>query len=87
MDIQTLEQLAGWGGVPVVIGLVEGAKKVCPDMDKRWLPLVALGMALLWQMVMYIFSLVELETAGPMVIITALAAVGLFSGGRATLGK
>lgn len=69
--------------VPLVIGLVEVAKRV--GVGARWLPLVALGLGV---------GLRVLAAAGtggvgdPIVqgLAVGLAAVGLYSGTRATVG-
>jgi len=81
-----LRELAGLLGVPVVIALVSATEKVL-QIERRWLPVAAI----VWGCVLNLALAYILATPYPSAVIwgviAGLAAVGLFSGTRATLGK
>jgi len=81
-----LRELAGLLGVPVVIALVKATEMVLL-LSRRWLPVVAI----IWGIVLNLALAYILATPYPSAVvwgaIAGLAAVGLFSGTRATLGR
>jgi len=82
-----LEDFAGLVGVPVVIGMVEAAKRMWPDCDQRWIP----GIALLASAVVNVPVGWRLGTDPVLVllltIVTSLAASGLFGQTRTLTTK
>lgn len=81
-----LRELAGLLGVPVVIALVKATEMVL-QIERRWLPVAAV----IWGIALNLGLAYILGTpyASAVVwgIIAGLAAVGLFSGTRATMGR
>jgi len=75
------------GGVPVVIALAELVKHVVPNLDKRWVPLVVLVLSAAWQGLGIWVIGTDPREAVTYAVVAALAAIGLFSGVRATAGK
>ena len=75
------------GGVPVVIALVQVVKVSAPALDKRWLPLVALAVSAAWQALGVFAVGTGPGEAATYAVVAGLAAVGLYSGIRATSGN
>jgi hypothetical protein len=78
----SIEVALGLAGVPIVVALTEAVKVVVPGLAPRWYPLVALGWALLLNV-----GVGAHRGGDPVVgavggLIVALAAIGLYSGGR-----
>jgi hypothetical protein len=80
-----LNDLIGLAGVPVIVALLEVFKQSFPELDRRWLPLAALGLGLTLNLV------VGLNTGSPMAeslalgLVAGLAASGLYSQGKTIL--
>lgn len=90
MTFNDLTSLAGPLSILVAltIGLVEALKRSVPDVDNRILPTAAIGFGWLVCLAAYwSFGTLELRTVPLTGIVVGLAAIGLFSGSRATLGK
>jgi hypothetical protein len=82
-----LGELVGLAGVPVIVALVEVAKRSWPAMDGRWVPLLtlALGLAInAWAGLVVGIGLHEALALG---LVAGLAASGLYSQGKALLGS
>ena len=82
-----LRELAGLGGVPVVIALV-AVVNTALVLDKRWSPLLAIALGVAWQ-VGIALTLGQPAYGEPVLwgVLTGLAASGLFSGGKAIAGR
>lgn len=79
------KEILGLAGVPVIVAMVEGCKLVFPGLSPRFYPVLALVFGLLINMGLGwrvgadpVYSLL----AG---VIAALAASGLYSGGKAVV--
>lgn len=81
-----LRELAGLSGVVVVIGLVMATERAL-QLQKRWLPVAAIIWGIAWNLLLAQILGTPYGSAVAWGVITGLAAVGLFSGTRATLGR
>lgn len=78
----------GMSSAPVTIALTEVVKKVFPDLDQRWVPVIALCMSVaVNEAGTYLTGNREFGKAAFIGIIAGLSAIGLFSGVRATSGR
>ena len=73
----------GLAGVPLLVALTEGTKQVLPDLPARYYPLVALAWSLLLNVGMGTYLGADPVLGALTALVAALAAVGLYSGGRA----
>jgi len=97
VNASDVQQLAGLGGVVVVTALVEAVKQMFPDMDKRRLPVAALGCSLIVNALAAgaVWLTAPPEGGLAMLVLTFilatilawLGAMGLYSGGKTMLGK
>jgi len=81
-----LKELAGLLGVPVVIALVKATELVL-QISKRWLPVAAIIWGIILNLALAYILSTPYQSAVVWGVIAGLAAVGLFSGTRATIGK
>ncbi|MGQ9676578.1 MAG: hypothetical protein ACUVX1_13030 [Chloroflexota bacterium] len=77
--MEELRQFLGLAGFPVVAGLVEVAKRAAPELGERWWPLVALGLGVVFNLLVGWRLGVDLWLAGILGLVTGLAASGLYS--------
>lgn len=71
--------VVGLAGVPVIVGLVELVKKILPDLEPRWHPLVAMIFALLINVGFGVSQVGDLRLAVVYGFAAGLAASGLYS--------
>jgi hypothetical protein len=76
------EMLLGLAGVPVIVALTEAVKAVVPGLAPRWFPLVALAWALALNAGLGVYLGADPVVGVATAVVAALAAVGLYSGGR-----
>jgi hypothetical protein len=71
----------------VVIAVLEAVKRMFPDLDKRWLPLLGLACSAVVQAIgIYVAQTAPRDAVG-YALLAALVAVGAYSSVRATLGQ
>lgn len=70
-------------GAPLVLGLVQSVR---PVIDERWLPLVSLGCGMATAALFALSGYVTWPESPLTGIMIGLAASGLYSGSRTTLG-
>lgn len=80
------EMVLGLTGVPVVVALVEATKRVASGMDERWYPVVSLAWGLALNLGVGVYLGGDPVLGAVTGVVTALAASGLYSGGRAVTG-
>lgn len=84
-----LQDWVGLGGIPVIVALVQLAKPFVPD--DRFHPLLALAFGIVWNTLLALAmgaALPEqIARAALIGVVLGLAASGLYSGGRAALGR
>jgi hypothetical protein len=76
----------GFAGVPLLVALTEATKQVAPDLPTRYYPLVALIWSVLLNVGVGAYLGADPVLGGLTALSAALAAVGLYSGGRAVAG-
>ncbi len=88
MDIpQNLAELAGWGGIPVVVLFLEFVvKSSLPNLDKRWLPSIAIASGIVWCLVLAALLHLPYGEEAAKGFVVGMLAVGGYSGIRATSG-
>jgi len=82
-----LGELAGIAGAGVVVALVELVKRLAPGLEDRWYPLVALAAGIAVNLAVRPWSGVTIWAAVVTGIVVGLAASGLYSGGKAVVGR
>lgn len=80
------EMVLGLAGVPLIVALTEAIKVVVPGLASRWYPVVALGWALLFNVGVGAYLGGDPVLGAIAGLVAALAASGLYSGGRAVAG-
>ena len=75
----------GLAGVPLLVALTEATKLVAPELPPRVHPLVALGWSLLFNVGIGAYLGADPVLGAVTGLVAALAAVGLYSGGRAVV--
>ena len=78
-----MEDLIGLAGVPLIVALVEAVKRVWPDLESRWYPLVALAWGEALNLGLAALLGQDWGRAALLGLVAALAASGLYSGGKA----
>jgi hypothetical protein len=81
-----IEMVLGLAGVPLIVALVEATKLVVPELRPRWFPLVALTWALCLNAGVGGYLGGDPILGALTGLVAALAAVGLYSGGKALAG-
>jgi len=76
-----------FGSVAIILALVELVKRTIPDLDKRWLPLIGVVVGVAFNLALGYNQHVSLFAAGLTGLTAGLAASGLFSSGKATIGR
>lgn len=72
----------------MVIGFLQYAvKPTFPSMDKRWLPCIAIASGVAWCVLMAAILALPLGSEAAKGFLVGLAAIGGFSGIRATSGR
>jgi len=85
--METEFQLAGLAAVPIVIGFLEAAKGMFKP-DKRFWPAIGVVIGVIWNLLVAVAT-----TGSPTLLdglvgaVLGLAASGLYSGAKATIGK
>lgn len=79
----SIRDLVGLGGVPLIIALVELAKRAAPAIPSRWYPVLALIAGIAVNLTLRSISGLSVTDAIFLGIIAALAASGLYSQSRA----
>jgi len=79
--------LLGMAGVPLIVALTEATKRSLPGLAARWHPLVALAWALLLNVGLGAYQGGDPVLGAATGLVAALAASGLYSGGRAIAGR
>ena len=82
-----LQEFWGLAGVPVVIAALEAIKRTVPELSQRWFWLLALGIAALVNIPIAWRLGTDPVLAGLIILVTSLAASGLYGQGKALLGK
>ena len=77
------EVALGLAGVPLLVALTEATKQVMPDLPTRYHPLVVLGWSLLLNVGLGAYLGADPVLGALTAVVAALAAIGLYSGGRA----
>jgi hypothetical protein len=75
----------GLAGVPLLVALTEATKLVAPELPPRFHPLVALAWSLLLNVGLGGYLGADPVLGALAGLVAALAAVGLYSGGRAVV--
>jgi hypothetical protein len=75
----------GLAGVPLLVALTEATKLVAPELQPRFHPLVALAWGLLLTVGVGAYLGADPVLGAVTGLVAALAAVGLYSGGRAVV--
>jgi hypothetical protein len=83
MEPITVELVLGAAGVPIIVALTEVVKVTWPRLGARWYPLVALGWGLALNLGVGWRSGTDPVVAIVSGLVAALAAAGLYSGGKA----
>ncbi|MCL4535917.1 MAG: hypothetical protein M1370_12255 [Bacteroidetes bacterium] len=78
-----MQDLIGLAGVPLIIALVEGVKRVFPGLEPRWYPLVALACGEALNLALGLSQGQDWRAALVLGLVAGLAASGLYSGGKA----
>ena len=78
-----MDDLIGVAGVPLIVALVEAVKRVFPALEPRWYPVVALVWGEALNLALAAAQGRDWRTALVMGLVAALAACGLYSGGKA----
>ena len=81
------ETLLGLAGVPLIVALTEATKRSLPGLAARWHPLIALAWALLLNVGLGAYLGGDPVLGAATGLVAALAATGLYSGGRAIAGR
>lgn len=84
-DILPNEVALGLAGVPLLVALTEATKLVAPELPPRFHPLVALAWSLLFNVGLGGYLGADPVLGALTGLVAALAAVGLYSGGRAVV--
>ena len=84
-DILPNEIALGLAGVPLLVALTEATKQVAPELPPRFYPLVALVWSLLLNVGLGSYLGSDPVLGALTGLVAALAAVGLYSGGRAVV--
>ncbi len=79
------EVALGLAGVPLLVALTEATKQVTPELPTRYHPLVVLAWSLLLNVGLGVYLGADLVLGALTALVAALAAVGLYSGGRAVV--
>lgn len=77
------EMVLGLAGVPLIVALTQATKLVVPALAPRWYPLVALAWALVLNAGLGAYLGGDPVLGAVTALVAALAASGLYSGGRA----
>lgn len=77
------EMVLGFAGVPVIVALTEFTKVVLAELSPRWYPVVALGWGLLMNAGLGGYLGADPVLGAVSGTLAGLAAVGLYSGGKA----
>ncbi len=80
-----LRPFAGLGGVPLVLAMVEVAKRVFPKLEARWYPLLSLAFGVLIAVGLALLFQTHLGVAVATGLISGLTASGAFSGTKAAV--
>ena len=80
-----IEMVLGFAGVPVIVALTEFTKVVLADLPPRWYPLAALGWGLLLNAGVGSYLGADPFLGAVSGVLAGLAAVGLYSGGKAVV--
>lgn len=84
-----LQDWVGLGGIPVIVALVQIAKAFV--LDDRFHPLLSLAFGIVWNttlaLAMGAVLPEQIARAALIGVVLGLAASGLYSGGRAALGR
>jgi hypothetical protein len=81
------ETLLGLAGVPLIVALTEATKRSLPGLAPRWYPVVALAWSLLLNAGLGAYWGRDPVVGAATGLVAALAASGLYSGGRAVAGR
>jgi hypothetical protein len=81
------EALLGLAGVPLIVALTEATKRSLPGLASRWYPLVALAWSLLLNAGLGAYLGRDPVVGAATGLVAALAASGLYSGGRTVAGR
>jgi len=79
------EVALGLAGVPLLVALTEATKQVVPDLPSRYHPLVVLAWSVLLNVGLGAYVGADPVLGALTALVAALAAVGLYSGGRAVV--
>ena len=79
------EMALGLAGVPLIVALTQATKVVIPTLPTRYHPLVALTWALLLNAGLGAYLGGDPVLGAVTALVAALAATGLYSGGRSVL--
>jgi hypothetical protein len=79
------EVALGLAGVPLLVALTEATKQVLPGLPSRFHPLVVLGWSVLLNVGLGSYLGADPVLGALTALVAALAAVGLYSGGRAVV--
>lgn len=80
-----IEMVLGFAGVPVIVALTEFTKVVLVELPPRWYPVVALGWGLLLNAGVGGYLGADPVLGVVSGVLAGLAAVGLYSGGKAVV--
>ena len=78
-----IEMVLGFAGVPVIVALTEFTKVVLAELPPRWYPVAALGWGLLLNAGVGSYLGADPVLGAVSGVLAGLAAVGLYSGGKA----
>ncbi len=84
-----MDEFVGMAGVPLIVALIEGVKRVAPELSPRWYPVIAVAVG----MTLNLSGIYVVAGAGPVAagnamlagLAAGLAAVGLYSGTKAAV--
>ena len=79
------EVALGLADVPLLVALTEATKQVTPELPTRYHPLVVLAWSLLLNVGLGVYLGADPVLGALTALVAALAAVGLYSGGRAVV--
>ena len=82
-----LQEFWGLAGVPVVIAVIEAIKRTVPELSQRWFWLLALAIAAFVNIPIAWRLGIDPVLAGLIILVTSLAASGLYGQGKAALGR
>ena len=82
-----LQDFWGLAGVAVIIPAIEAVKRTVPELSQRWFWLLALAIAAIINIPIAWRLGIDPVLAGLIILVTSLAASGLYGQGKALLGK